>query len=61
MKSAFIKIYLEHKVLLRSIHLILKKNGLAEFFPMQSSTGNVTHDMCYVTRPDKWHVKYNVL
>ena len=38
-----------------------EKNLSAEFWPMQSSIGNVPHYICHVTCPDKWHVKYNVL
>ena len=33
-----------------------RKNVSAEFWPMQSYIGNVTCDICHVTRPDKWHV-----
>ena len=52
--------YLEHKLLLHSIHSIWKeKNISAEFWAMQSSISNLT--VTSVTRPDKGHVKYNLL
>ena len=41
--------------------LFRRKNMSAELWPMQSSIGNVAHDIWHVTRPDKWHVKYIVL
>ena len=56
-----IKLYLEHKILLQSIHMLLKEKVSAEFWLMQSFIGNMTREICHVRCPDKCHVKYNVV
>ena len=59
-KALSFKFILNTKFCCGSLILFWRDNVLAEFWPRQFYICNVKCDICYVTRPDKWHVKYNV-